>query len=73
MRIRHRQVSFDLALSRTFHFGDHWQLQGRFEAFNVINHTNFNGPNRTLSNSQFGVISSAGDPRILQFAMKLRF
>jgi hypothetical protein len=66
-------VSFDLAFSRTFHFSERWQLQWRFEAFNVINHTNFNAPNVTLSNSQFGVISSAGDPRILQFAMKLSF
>jgi hypothetical protein len=66
-------ISFDLSLSRSFHLTERWQLQWRFEAFNVINHTNLNAPNLTLSNSQFGVISSAGDPRILQFAMKLSF
>lgn len=71
------QVSFNLALSRTFHLKERWRLEGRFEAFNVINHANFNLPNVTFSNSQFGVISSTptvgGDPRILQFAMKLHF
>jgi hypothetical protein len=39
----------------------------------VINHTNFNQPNLTLSNNQFGVISGAQNPRILQVAMKLNF
>jgi hypothetical protein len=54
------------------------------EAFNAINHPNFAGPGTALSSSTFGVItatvgssnggvSSVGDPRILQFAMKLRF
>lgn len=65
--------NFDLALSRTFHLTERWRLEGRFEAFNVINHPNLNAPNVTFSNSQFGVITSAQDPRILQFAMKLHF
>ncbi len=66
-------VGFDAALSRTFHFGDRLAWQWRFEGFNVINHANFNQPNLTLSNNQFGVISSAQNPRILQLAMKLNF
>ena len=66
-------VNFDLALSRTFHMTERWQLESRAEAFNVINHTNFNGPTTGLNSSNFGVINSAGDPRILQFAMKLHF
>jgi hypothetical protein len=66
-------ISFDLAFSRAFHLSERLQWLWRFEAFNVINHTNFNAPNATLSNSQFGVISAAGSPRILQFAMKLTF
>ncbi len=66
-------LNFDMALSRVFHMGDRWQLEARGEAFNVINHTNFNGPSTGLNSSTFGVINSAGDPRILQFAMKLHF
>ncbi|MGA2769612.1 MAG: TonB-dependent receptor [Bryobacteraceae bacterium] len=77
-------VSFDLSLSRTFKFLERWQLEARMEAFNAINHPNFAGPGTALSSSTFGVItatvgssnggvSSVGDPRILQFAMKLRF
>ncbi|MBS1854618.1 MAG: TonB-dependent receptor [Acidobacteria bacterium] len=66
-------VNFDLALSRLFHYRERWQLEARAEAFNAINHTNFNGPTTNLSNSKFGVITSAQDPRILQFALKLYF
>ena len=66
-------IQLDVALSRVFQIRERWQLTPRFEAFNVINHPNFGAPNTTLSSSQFGVITTAGDPRILQFAMKLQF
>jgi outer membrane receptor protein involved in Fe transport len=66
-------ISFDLALSRIFHFKERWQLEARAEAFNVINHARFNAPSTTLSSSTFGVITGAADPRILQFAWKLYF
>jgi hypothetical protein len=66
-------INFDASLSRTFVMHERWRLEVRAEAFNVINHTNFNGPATGLNSSTFGVINSAGDPRILQFAMKLHF
>jgi len=50
-------------------------VQFRAEIFNVFNHTNFSNPmavTRTvLQNS--GKITSAGDPRLLQFALKFFF
>ena len=48
-------------------------MEVRFEAFNVLNHTNFNTPTTNVSSSSFGTILSARDPRILQFAMKYVF
>ncbi|HZT33805.1 MAG TPA: TonB-dependent receptor [Bryobacteraceae bacterium] len=66
-------VNVDFALSRLFHYRERWQVEARAEAFNAINHANFNAPTTNLSNSKFGVIQGAGDPRILQFAMKLYF
>jgi hypothetical protein len=41
--------------------------------FNVLNHTNFNNPTTGLNSSNFGRILSAGDPRIMQFALKFDF
>lgn len=67
------QFKFDVAVARTFRVRERIRLDARFEGFNILNHANFNLPNVTYSNSQFGVISSAQDPRILQFALKLVF
>jgi len=80
-------LQFDLALSRIFPIHESFRLEVRAEAFNVINHTNFVAPatgtgipgistggiSLSTSSSNFGQITTAGDPRILQFAMKLYF
>lgn len=63
----------DVALTRTFRIADSRRLQFRWEVFNVINHVNLNPPVTALNNSNFGKILTAGDPRIMQFAMKLEF
>ena len=63
----------DFALSRIFAVKEHVHLEVRSEFFNVLNHTNFNNPSGTLSSQNFGILLSSGDPRILQFAMKLSF
>ena len=53
--------------------GEQGQIQFRFEFLNLFNHTNFANPNTNLSNANFGVITNAGDPRIVQVALKLLF
>jgi hypothetical protein len=47
--------------------------QFRAEFFNAFNNVNFSGPSASLSSSSFGRITAAGDPRILQFALKVLF
>ncbi len=64
---------FDTAVTRQFRIREQQRLQIRFEAFNVLNHPNFNGPNLTFTNSRFGQITTSRDPRILQFALKYVF
>ena len=48
-------------------------LQFRAEVFNLFNHPNFNLPDNFLGSPTFGKISSARDPRHLQFGVKLLF
>jgi hypothetical protein len=49
-------------------------VQFRAEFFNAFNNVNFGLPNSTLSSgSQFGRITSALDPRIVQFGLKFLF
>jgi hypothetical protein len=48
----------------------------RVEAFNVFNHTQFNGPTSVdgdIGSSTFGSAISAAPPRILQGAVKFSF
>ena len=66
-------VTVNASLIRTFQIGERYKIETRFEAFNALNKTPFNSPVLTLSTATFGRITSAGDPRILQFAMKLHF
>ena len=62
----------DLAVTRVFRLGEQ-RLQFRWEIFNVINHVNLNAPVTALNSASFGQIQSAGDPRIMQFALKFDF
>jgi hypothetical protein len=80
-------LSFDASVDRIFALRERFKLDVRADAFNVINHTNFASPSQTgiqipgiatgvssaLNATTFGRITSAGDPRILQFSLKLLF
>jgi hypothetical protein len=63
----------DFALTRTFKIGGSQAVQFRWEVFNAINHVNFNPPVTALNSSSFGTIQTAGDPRIMQFALKFTY
>ncbi|MGH9383301.1 MAG: carboxypeptidase regulatory-like domain-containing protein [Vicinamibacterales bacterium] len=62
----------NLAVTRTYRAGT-TNLQFRWEIFNVINYVNYNPPTTALNSANFGRILSAGDPRIMQFALKVDF
>ncbi len=66
---------FDSALVRSFPIRERLQMMLRLEAFNVLNHPNFNVPGASLASSTFGEITSEATygPRIFQGAIKLSF
>jgi hypothetical protein len=59
--------SFTLSETR----GSHFEL--RIESFNTWNHTEFNQVSTNLGASNFGQVTSAFDPRVLQLGAKLYF
>jgi hypothetical protein len=63
----------DMAVSRLFGLTERLKLNLRVEAFNLLNHPNFLGPTASIASSNFGRITTANDPRILQGAVKLSF
>jgi hypothetical protein len=65
---------FDLSLMRDFTIRESTSLQFRWESFNLTNTPMFSGPNSNLSSGGVGAITSlAGDPRVMQFALRLSF
>jgi hypothetical protein len=64
---------FDLALSRSFQVREAQRVEFRAEAFNVTNSFIKNNPTTNLNSGNFGQITSAKDPRIMQFALKYFF
>jgi hypothetical protein len=67
------QEIFNTALYKTFDIMEKVHLEIRAEAFNTFNHTNPGNPNTTLGNANYGKITSAADPRILELAARLKF
>jgi hypothetical protein len=68
----------DLGLSKRFPINETMAFRFRADAFNVFNHTNFGLPGldgtADISDpSSFGVITSAGAPRVMQFALRFEF
>jgi hypothetical protein len=66
---------WDFSVHKKITLSESRYLQFRAEIFNVFNHTNFSNPDGGFSDgpTAFGKITSAGDPRLLQFAMKFFF
>ena len=66
-------ANLDFGLMKRFSVTERAALQFRAEAFNVLNRANFGNPVANLTSANFGAITSAASPRIIQFALKLSF
>jgi hypothetical protein len=63
----------DVALIKRTSLSETIDLQFRAEFFNLTNTPPLGAPNIVLGTPGFGSITSAGDPRVIQFGLKLEF
>ena len=73
--------TWNTSVFKNFKFGETLTVQFRAEAYNTFNHTNFNAVDTTIQYNAAGVntrastgnVTSARDPRIMQFAIRIYF
>ena len=65
--------NLDLAVMRRVPMRSDKALELRAEIFNVTNTPPFGAPNGVLGSAAFGSITTAGDPRVFQLALKFMF
>lgn len=63
----------DIALIKRTKLREAFSLDFRAEVFNLTNTPPLNAPNVVVGSAGFGSITSAGDPRVLQCALKFNF
>ena len=68
-------AQFDMALFKSFQVRERATVMFRSDFFNLFNTPIFNNPINAVSTgpSQFGKITGAADPRIIQLSLKVSF
>jgi Carboxypeptidase regulatory-like domain len=68
-------ADFDSSLFKAFAmpYSERHKVEFRAEFFNLLNRVNLGNPTTTFSSAIFGHITSANDPRILQFGLRYSF
>lgn len=66
-------ANLDLGLAKDFKFTERFVTTLRFETFNSLNRVNLNPPTTGQNSANFMRITAAQDPRILQFALRMRW
>jgi hypothetical protein len=63
----------DVVVSKKTSISERWRTEFRAEFYNVWNHTQFTNPDGNFTNSTFGLVQKARDPRLIQFGLKILF
>jgi hypothetical protein len=66
-------IDFDMALYKDFHISERQTVEFRGELFNIFNHTNFSGVQTAFGTGNYGEVTSARDPRIVEFVLRYQF
>ena len=67
------QITTDATIEKRFSFTERYKFEIRGEFYNLLNRANFDLPGSTLGAADFGVITSARNPRTVQLAGRFSF
>jgi len=65
--------NIDIAFIKRTGITEKTNIEFRTEIFNLTNTPPLGNPNTSFGSAAFGTITSAGDPRVIQFGLKLNF
>jgi len=65
--------NWDLSLQKLIAVNEKVKTEVRIEIYNLPNHLSYYAIGSTLGSASFGQVTQAGDPRILQFCVRLQF
>jgi hypothetical protein len=65
--------NFDMSVQKDTNITERMRLEFRAEFFNIFNHAQFVFVQGNFNSTSFGQVTSAADPRIVQFGLKLLF
>jgi hypothetical protein len=69
-----RYMTFDMTLQRRIAFTSRVSATLRWDVFNLFDRANFGNPNSDITGNNVGTISTlAGDPRLMQFSIRIHF
>jgi len=60
-------------IGKTIALTERLSTEFRAEAFNVTNTPSYGNPNGAFGTAAFGTITTAFDPRVFEFVLKLQF
>ena len=67
-------MTFDMSVQRRIPTTGRVGVTLRWDVFNLFDRANLGNPNADITGSNVGTISAlAGDPRVMQFALRLAF
>ncbi len=65
--------SWDMSFFKNFKPAEKWTFQLRGEAFNMFNNANFSGVSTAFGSGNFGQVTSARQPRVMQVSLKVDY
>jgi hypothetical protein len=66
-------IDMNVSIIKRMRIRERYTVQLRCEAFNALNHANFNLPNQNANAPAGGTITAAKEPRLVQFGIRVQF